>query len=502
MADDKAREREAARSIWRHRGRRMATGLNVLVSVGLAGMAILMANVLADRYGMRWNISGRDTYRLSDKTRGLIEGLDERVEVMAFFQRADALFDDVRNLLKEYDYEAAAAGPRRLFVEIVDTDRDIARTRDLAREFGVDRPNVVVFRCGGRRKIVESKDLADYHFSLESGRNVRKRLIGFKGEQVFSSAIQNVVQSSRPTVYFLSGHGERSIADFNPLDGFSGLATLMRRDNVEVLPLLLAETRRVPDNCSVLVVAAPTRAVADAERDAIDAYLARGGRVLAMLEPAIRSGLEPMLEHWGVRLADDEVVGLTLTGREVVVKDYPEHPVTHGVRSLITMFFRPRSVEPAWPAANTPADRPRVSVLAQTTEDSWAEMDPGQLPPRYDDGVDRRGPISLAVAVERGAAGVIDVQIKPAKMLVIGDADFVANGALEGGVGGNADFFMSGLNWLLEREGLMAISPKTPGELRIGLSREQWRLAYLLCLAGAPLALGLVGFLVWLARRR
>ena len=40
------------------------------------------------------------------------------------------------------------------------------------------------------------------------------------------------------------------------------------------------------------------------------------------------------------------------------------------------------------------------------------------------------------------------------RVVVIGDSDFVSNAAL---TGGNSDFFMSALNWLLERAELMAI---------------------------------------------
>ena len=65
-------------------------------------------------------------------------------------------------------------------------------------------------------------------------------------------------------------------------------------------------------------------------------------------------------------------------------------------------------------------------------------------------------------------------------MVVFGDSDFVSNGAL---AGGDQDLFMSALNWLLDREELMAIAPKPIEEIKLSLTRKQlniglrfWRL--------------------------
>lgn len=496
----------ADRSIWRHRGRRLATGLNVTVSLVLAFAVLVLVNYLGRRTVYRWDISSDAYYKLSDKTRGLLGGLDETVTVVAFFQRSHELYEDVRNLLKEYEYAVAGMErPVRLGIEMIDPDRELSRTRELARQYEVEKPNVIVFQCEGRTQYVEAKDLADYHYSLEGQQSVRRQKVGFRGEQVFSSAIQSVAQTTRPIVYFLTGHGEGSIEDFSKLNGFSGIGRVMRRDNIEVRPLLPAATHGVPADAAALVIAGPKRALSEAEVDMIADYLDHRGRVLAMLEPTVRTGLDPLLADWGVVLANDVVVGMTLTGRDLIVKDYGKHPVTRHLRNMTTMFYLPRSVEPApgtGRESDTPVDKPKVQVLARATGDAWAEYDLRERPARFDPDVDRRAPVSIAVAVERGPVSGIDVEIKPTRIVVIGDAEFVSNGALESGVGGNPDFFMSAVNWLVERESLLAIAPREPGKLQTDMGQRQWRLVALVTLAGIPLGVCVVGFLVWLARRR
>jgi ABC-type uncharacterized transport system involved in gliding motility auxiliary subunit len=494
-------------SIWRQRRRRYATGLNVLLATLLAAAVFAMVNFIAYRYfDVRWDIGARRYYELSDKTRGLLGSLRSPVTVVAFFQQSRREFDDVRQLLLQYEY-AAARLDVDLQVEFVDPDRDLSRARELARKYEVseDEANVIVFSCEGRRKFVPAASLVDYQITL-SGRTVSKRLIGFKGEQAFSSAIQSVVQMVRPTVYFLAGHGEHDVEDSSPQTGYTRLARLIRNDNVEIKPLLLAGQRGIPDDCAALVIAGPDRRISLAETDILANYLKRNGRLLLLLDAGVTSGLEDLLVAWGVRVSQDLVVGeLSLTGRDLVVNQYGDHPITRNLNNVTTMFLQPRSVEPAESvriSADDVTDKARVTALALSGNDSWAESDIGQSPAQFDKDADRLGPVSIAVAVEKGPPGGIDMELKPTRMVVIGESDFLCNAALESGVGGNVDFLLSSLNWILERDALLAIAPKAPGELNLDANGRQLAAALLVVIGALPAAAVALGLLVWLWRRR
>jgi hypothetical protein len=483
-----------------------------MVSVLLAAVLLLMVNYLSYRYHARWDVGWSRYYRLSDKTRAMLAGLDTDVNVIAFLQRGHEMFADVKILLKEYGYEAEKLKAGRLHIEMVDPDRELARTKELKQKYDLSEANVIVVEAGGRRKYLGMADILEYERVVDVDRllagagTLRKKLTAFKGEQAISSAIQSVIQATRPTLYFLAGHGEHDIDDYGKQTGYSGLARTLRRDNMEVKSLLLAERRGVPDDCSALVIAGPDRAFARAEVDWLVAYLNRGGRVLLLIDPAVETGLEPLLEEWGVKVRRDVVVGLTLTGRELVVAAYGEHPITRGLRGVTTVFYMPRSVEPAEPSSDAStrpqADRPRVTVLAANTKEGWAESDLDQNPPRLDAGVDRPGPNAVAVAVEKGAVSGIEAQIRPTRMVAIGDSYFVSNAALGSGVGGSRDLVLNALNWLVEREALMSIGPKVPDAIRLEMSQRQLRMTYLVVVGAVPLVIVIVGVSVWIRRRR
>jgi len=492
---------EARRKIWLSRGRRLATGLNTGVALVLAGLALVMVNYLSSLYHTGMDMSTARFYVLSDKTKGVLGGLKEKVNVVAFFQQGHELTDDVRNLLKEYESTADKLGQTNFKVEIVDPDRDLVRARELKQEYDLTDPNVVVFESGGRKKCVAAKDIVDYKINLSK---MEKKKIAFKGEQIFSSAIQNVTQTVQPVVYFLTGHGERDVTEYNRHSGYSSICRTLRHDNVDVRVLNIAERHGVPDDCSALIIAGPSRKFSGDEVAFLSRYLERKGRIMILLDQNTDTGLEGFLAGWDVKVGTGVAVGLTTVngmGRELVVMQYPDHPITRKLKNIYTVFFVPRPVEPASgkPSSETPVDRPRVFPLASNTEEGWLETDQKEWPPRYDSKSDRLGSVSIAVAVEKGPVSGVEVELKPSRIVVIGDSLFASNDALK--IGGNEDFFMSSANWLLERETLMAISPKKSYELSLNMSRNQMRNAFLLLVAGIPGFVAFAGLIVWFRRR-
>lgn len=472
--------------------------LHSSVAVLLAAALLVMCNYLAFRHYHRADWSRMQYYALTDKTRSLLASLTNTVHVAVFFQAGHELFEDVDNLLREYEF---TAGPR-LHIERVDPDRNLAQAEALARRYHVDQVNVVVFDCDGRMKVVTVDDLAQYDYSAlpYGGRPVKQ---AFLGEQAFSSAILSVTQARQPVLYALTGHGERSIEDFDPRRGFSRIAQQIRQDNIELRTLALGETGSIPDDADALLLANPQKPLAPAERNMLRDYLDQKGRLLLLLDALTDHGLTPLLVSWGVRVADDVVVDATrtLSGRELFVHEFGDHPITARLENTAVVFLLPRSVEPIDETVDGAdvADRPRVTGLAACSESGWADTTPEESPLRFDPARDTPGPVFVAVAVEKAPPPEAGVTIPPTRMVVIGDADFVANGGL---AGANADFFLSALNWLLEREQLLSISPKPAALNRLVLDRRQLRMVFWLAVVVLPLAVATIGSLVWIRRRR
>lgn len=477
--------------------KRWLTGFTVWVAIGLVALIVLMANFIAGRHPFRFDVSRVRHYALSAETKSLLGHLQTDIRIIVFISSEQELYHDVQSLLREYEYFSA-----RLRAEYVDPHRDLVRSKELALQYDLREPDVIVLDAGVRRRIVPLADLADYDYTPTlAGR--AKVLRRFRGEQALSTAIQNLLQARKPVVYFLTGHGERQTDNFDPYTGYSIIGRTMEKNNLEIKPLSFSSVSAVPADGDALVIAGPTRRLTFPEVEMINAYLNNHGRLLLLLDPGLETGLEKMLELWGVRLGSDRVVGSAAGGRQLLITAYGEHPITVRLKNITTVFNMPRSVQPLLGTNATtgkPADKPRVSVLAASGDQGWAELSANQNPPKFDSGVDQPGPVPVAVAVEKGSVPGMEVELQPTRLVIIGDSVLVANGALLGGY--NADFFMNAMNWLLEREQTLTIAPREPATIQVALDRGQLHQLSILVVAGLPALVVLLGLVVWAHRRK
>jgi LPXTG-motif cell wall-anchored protein len=101
--------------------------------------------------------------------------------------------------------------------------------------------------------------------------------------------------------------------------------------------------------------------------------------------------------------------------------------------------------------------------------------------------------------VEEGLAEESEVS-EGARLVVFGDADLILNRQIQ--QAGNSILITNSFNWLVERESLIAIPPKTPEQVRLNLTAsEEVRIRWIV-LAGLPALLLAVGAWVYKRRRR
>jgi ABC-type uncharacterized transport system involved in gliding motility auxiliary subunit len=489
------------------RRRRLVIGTNVLVQVAAVLALVVMVNWLTSRHYLRFDWTKSGYYKLSEKTKQLVGSLKEPLDVVVFLPESgrqeyvQKVLEDVRNLLKEFQFY----GKDKLRVEYVDPQRDLARAQQLVTQYNLDSPDVVIFASGSHHKYVSLDDMVD----LDRGQGEmgeEPRVKAFKGEGLFLAAIQTVTEEASPKVYFLTGHGERNPEDFDQANGYSEVARYIKRDNITVGKWNLQEKQALPTDAGAIVIAGPRKAFSQMEVDALELYLKNKGRLFIMLDPHRQSGLEAFLRHWGVQVDDDlamskagMLLGTELLNVNAVGAEYGAHPITAKLADTNTEFPYARSVRRAPQPESGTADQPRVTELVKAGAEYWGETNPDTQHASFNPATDIAGPLPLAVAAETSKPQGVNVDIGVTRMVVVGTSRFVDNGDL---AGGNLDFFMNSLNWLLQREQLVAVSPKTPEEFRLDMSPNQQMAVYILVIGGMPLAVAIIGLMVWLGRRK
>jgi ABC-type uncharacterized transport system involved in gliding motility auxiliary subunit len=468
--------------------RRRQTRLGTLAAASIViVLGILVAiNWLGTRQNKRWDLTKSGEFTLSDQTMNILRSLDAPLKITAFEKSQEmARFKD---RLPEYGFAS-----KQVSVDYVDPDVKPA----VARQYQVQSYGTVVFEHKGRTE----------------------RVVG-DTEQDLTNSIIKVVSGAKRTVYFLQGHGERD-PNSTERPGFAVIKGALERENhgVERLPLIQAGA--VPDGASALVVAGPTSDLLPPEQAAIEAYLAKGGKLLLMMDPPASNAapslpaFEGLAAHWGANLGRDVVVDASGLGQLIgsgydtpVSVSYPPHPITERFDTL-TAFPLARSVT-IGPGAGGVTAQP----IVETGERSWAETDIDSVAakegPKLDEAKgDRRGPIVVGAAASQAvkapepakpeAPAPADTKPPEIRVVVMGDSDFASNAAIN--ISGNRDFFMNIVGWLSQQENLIAIRPREAGDSRLTLTSDQaQRIAWfaLFILPGAIFALGIY---TWWRRR-
>jgi ABC-type uncharacterized transport system involved in gliding motility auxiliary subunit len=465
------------------RRRRLAGGANAAVSlVALLGL-LGAVNYLANRHHLRRDLTANRFYSLSDQTRQVLAQLDRDVEIIAFYRSGDPEVEAVRDVAKEYD----DLSPRLKF-EVVDPDRQPARARrypDL--EYGI-----TMVDAGDRTERVSHVD-----------------------EQALTQALIKITRTESKTIGFLTGHGERDPMGEDER-GYSALSTRLKSEGFEIQPVQLADRTDVPGEIVTLIIAGAAKELLPHERQAIAAYLDRGGSVFVLADPAPSASHADLVRPYGLELGDDIIVDVSGVGRLFGADeflpmglDYRSHPLTARF-DLTTVFPHARSVNAQPPAA----EGVQASELVFTAEASWAESTPDRRPIELGP-TDKQGPVCVLAAASGPAASgpasasPVDAPDTTAagspppkpklRLVVAGDSDFCANGYSS--FGGNLDLAMNAIEWLAEEEGLIAIRPRDQEDRRAQLTQAQATVVGSILLLAMPLAVVVAGVAVWWRRR-
>lgn len=412
----------------------------------------------------------------------------------------------LESLLDAFVYTTGREWREPLHVERTDFNRNAKLHMELAAKlkdaFQAGR-TALVARCGERVKAVDVGDL----FVVRQGRKGQAELDGFRGEAAVLSALLEVADFRRPVVYYTSNHGELSPEAANPLRSDARLFAELKSCRLDLRPLDLEQSREVPGDAEMLLVAGPLADFTPREADKVRRFLReRNGRLLALLEPGTPSGLEDVLLDWGVLAQDALLVEKSPAGKspdgDLSFLNLPEtpHETTRILQEarlpLYAGRLRPVQADPGRPVDDTLS----VSELFGSSDNAWGERDYRRPPfrPDFDKG-DLVPPVSLGVAAERSVRVKGEVRIPGSRLVVLGSSDFATDARFE--KGGNRYFLVNATNWLLGRNYLVNVPPRPLSEFKLNATSEDLS-SLARRFAMVPLAVALLGFLVHSWRRR
>ncbi|HEY8469939.1 MAG TPA: Gldg family protein [Longimicrobiales bacterium] len=452
--------------------------------LGTATLAVgvLALNLLGARIHGRLDLTRGNLYTLSRGTEQVLEGLDDVVTIKLVVSKelppeVMITLRDVRDLLA--DFRSAADG--RLRIEELHPDRDTTAASEASGlgiqpiQFNVLRGDEFQVKRGWLGLAVLYADKREVIPLIDRTDDLEYRL---------TSMISALTRERKPRLAFLSGFNARAIWEYETFREMIEQQYDVRAVDIEADSAATLS----PDSFDVAVLAAPTRPLNEAALDRLRSYLNAGGAALLLVDgtqlnpqmpltEAVQTGLEPLLDEYGVRLVpalaydlrSNERVSLGRQGFFSVVTSYPYWPIVPRAEEEHTLTRGLTALTLAWATPLEITDSTRVRTLFHTTEfggrqsaggivspDVPIEPDPSELAVQV-----------MAVAVEPRAAadqgGSAEAgDGEPAtrgRLVIVGDADFLLDRFVRSNPQ-NLAFAANAVDWLAQDEALISIRAK------------------------------------------
>lgn len=431
-----------------------------LTVVGLLGWLSTRYNFEAD-----WTASGRHT--LSPASSELLKQLEGPVTITSFSRE-----DDLSGLRKRTKVLVGRYQRVKPDIALNFVDPDLEPER--VRAEGISLDGELLVEYGGRRENLKSI-----------------------GEQALTNALQRMMRSGERRVLFLAGHGERRY-DGQANHDLSQWAKTLTEQGFRFADINLSIEPKIPQDTAVLVIASPQVVLLPGELQLVQEYVNNGGNLLWLAEPAEESNTAPLADQLGLSFLPGTIVDPTgqMLGIEhpafVIVAEYPAHPVSEALTTL-TLFPKAHAIElteekEGW--HNLP--------LLNTLPRSWAELGKLEGSIGYEQGVERSGPLTIGMLLNRDRGE--GEEKKQQRVAVLGDGDFLSNAYL--GNGANQELGNRLLNWLSHDDSHITIAPRTSPDTQLEITPNLSLLigsGFLLLIPGLLIGSGIT---IWWKRRK
>jgi len=423
--------------------------------VGLALLAAVAVERAAAFTGLRFDWTAEGRYEPDAALVSRIDGLCEPVEVLLFGKAGD------RRLRRTRLWLETLARHEKLSLH----ELDLAEAPPEAHRYAVGGSNRLVLRRAGAPRRFERVERP--------------------GEGGLYEALTRLCARPEGRLLWLDGEGQGD-PELRAPQGYSGLAAALETEGYAWQRAPSAGLDEIPESVAGVLVVAPERPLHPRGAAALERYLQRGGRLVALLEPGTDSGLDALLALWGIESPPAAVLdapGPAARGADanaLVVQHWETHPISAGLGPGRAGYLPgARSF-----ALRKPDPDDRLDAVAWSGPQARRADEPARAEGRY-------LPVAVAGRYPRGETET--------RIFAAGDADFASNHHLRSVY--NLDLVLNAVHWTLSREAALTLRPKLRETVQFPLPTRDALGGYLGLGLLVPELLLAVGGAVWLRRR-
>lgn len=550
-----------------------------IVRIAVLLAVVFLVNVVAQQFSFRVDLTSEKRFTLTDITEQFMESVDKNIFVRVYLSGdLNPGFNRLKKSTEEMLQELEVCAASEIVVDIVDPSEvereSVSELNEELATVGLGGVPVFETKEDGQKtrsivypyakvQIADKEtwvNLLDNVPGLSSDENLNRSVEGLEYKLV--DAMRRLMQSDKPRVAFLEGHGE--LSEIDVMEATDALSYHFAVDRGAI-----GDDARILDPYKVVIIAKPADKFTEKEKYVIDQYFMRGGRLLWLVDAVnmtldtLRNSphtigllsdfnIEDMLFIYGVRINPEVVEDMScgmvpisvVQGEGTRIVPMPwrfspllsvnmQSPVTRNVNLvrgdfasyidtvgenlniirtplLRTSRFTKVNATPVFATLANIHEKPQRTEFTRQHLDV-ALLEEGEFASAFSH---RRVPQGL-----QGVESTVKVS-KPTKMIVVADGDIIRNDVrfrnsanpniiplgydeMTRQTFGNKDFIVNAVQYLADDEGWMTLRNRTFSlrlldKEKIGAGTTHWKV----CAVAIPLlVVFLFGIIIVLIRR-
>jgi hypothetical protein len=506
---------------------RWGLGTLSVLQIACLAVSLIAINYLGFSNFQRIDLSREGAYTLSSSTTRYLKSnsLSQRARpikwIMAF-RRSSPFYERVRVLAEDY----ARLSQGKIQLEILDPLRSADRTQEVTAAYGLPLTRDLIVMdartdegavfteekapaaldpradqkpariLNPNVKVIIADDMAVYTTT-----GSQRKISGFQGEDILTARLVEAIEGRARKMYYLA---DRSRLDAEGEDSaMKSFQDVLLFQNVELKGISISGLAEIPKDAEGLALVAPKYDFSDAELAVLEQYWNRSrAAILVLLKPGdTPPKLRTFLRKYGVTPRRDRVISSVDQRADTSVRAVFTYGIdfTKDFAGQATVFEgASSSLEVREGAEDLSTRQVNAIGLIQAAEGFWGETKFGEKDPAFDEKEDTKAPLYLAASITRGAISNDQFAADTSRMIVISNTDFLDPKLKRAE---NIDFLASSVNWLMDRQSLAGIGPRSLATYKLPILDVQVSFINRVNLFFMPTFLLLIGVFVWSSRR-
>ena len=495
---------------------RWGVGTVSVIQIVLLLFILLALNYLGSSHFLQKDFSREGAYTLSKSTQrylgdAAMKNRAKPVKWIMAFRRTSPFYERVHALVENY----ARLSGGKIEIEILDPLRSPDRTQQIAAAYGIslvrdlividartdESPVTTQDKSGTRSlnpnvKIVVADDMVVY--TTEQG---QRRPTGFKGEDVMTAGLVEAIEGRPRKMLFISDKSRIDAEGEN--SPWKSLDQTLRLQNIQLTGVSLAGLTDIPDDAEGIALVAPKYDFTDSEIEVLERYWnrSRGAFLILLQAGEAPPKLRAFLRAKGVTPRRDRIIANEKGSVVSTVRGNYSYGVDF-IKDLAgqAAIFEgaSSSLEVREGAEDLLNHKVSPFALVQVAEGFWGETKFGEGNATFNEQEDVKAPLFIAASVTRGAESDDRFAADTSRMVVVSNTDFLDPSRQRAE---NIDFLASSVNWLIGRESLAGIGPRSLGTYKLPILDAQVSFINRANLFFLPAVFLIIGAFVWSSRR-